>query len=191
VIWAYGATRGLSFTLFRPFNWIGPRLDSLDSARIGSSRAITQLILNLVTGTPIKLVDGGAQKRCFTDVRDGIECLFRIIADREGKAAGEIFNIGNPDNEASIAELAETLTRLFREHPLAAKFPPPAGMTAVESDSYYGKGGYQDVVFRKPSIVNARRKLHWKPEIGLEEAIRSTLDFFLQEAAGDELPPAD
>jgi len=191
VIWAYGATRGLGFTLFRPFNWIGPRLDSLDSARIGSSRAITQLILNLVTGTPIKLVDGGAQKRCFTDVRDGIECLFRIIADREGKAAGEIFNIGNPDNEASIAELAETLTRLFRQHPLAAKFPPPAGMTAVESDSYYGKGGYQDVVFRKPSIANARRKLHWKPEIGLEEAIRSTLDFFLQEAAGEELPPAD
>ena len=48
VIWAYGAQKGLRFTLFRPFNWIGPRLDSLDSARIGSSRAITQLLLNLV-----------------------------------------------------------------------------------------------------------------------------------------------
>ena len=38
---------------------MGPRLDSLDSARIGSSHAITQLILNLVEGTPIKLIDGG------------------------------------------------------------------------------------------------------------------------------------
>ncbi|MDP1171573.1 NAD-dependent epimerase/dehydratase family protein, partial [Klebsiella pneumoniae] len=46
VIWAYG-DKGLKFTLFRPFNWMGPRLDRLDSARIGSSRAITQLILNL------------------------------------------------------------------------------------------------------------------------------------------------
>lgn len=36
VIWAYGA-KGLNFTLFRPFNWMGPRLDRLDSARIGSS----------------------------------------------------------------------------------------------------------------------------------------------------------
>ena len=61
VIWAYGTTQGLKFTLFRPFNWMGPRLDNLDAARIGSSRAITQLILNLVDGSPIKLVDGGAQ----------------------------------------------------------------------------------------------------------------------------------
>lgn len=62
---------GLRFTLFRPFNWMGPRLDSLSAARIGSSRAITQLILNTVEGTPIKLIDGGQQKRCFTDIRDG------------------------------------------------------------------------------------------------------------------------
>ena len=75
VIWAYGENSGLKFTLIRPFNWIGPRLDSLDSARIGSSRAITQLILNLVEGTQIQLVDGGNQKRCFTDVSDGVECL--------------------------------------------------------------------------------------------------------------------
>ena len=53
VIWAYGQKEGLRFTLFRPFNWIGPKLDTLQSARIGSSRAITQLILNLTEGTPI------------------------------------------------------------------------------------------------------------------------------------------
>ncbi len=183
VIWAYGAKEGLRFSLFRPFNWLGPRLDSLDSARIGSSRAITQLILNLVTGTPIQLVDGGEQKRCFTDVRDGIDCLYRIIENRDNRAGGEIFNIGNPENEASIRELAEILTALFQEHPLRKLFPPPAGMTSVESGTYYGKGGYQDVVFRKPSIRNAKKKLGWNPKIPLEEAIRSTLDFFLREAA--------
>lgn len=53
VIWAYGDKNGLKFTLFRPFNWMGPRLDNLNAARIGSSRAITQLILNLVEGSPI------------------------------------------------------------------------------------------------------------------------------------------
>lgn len=75
---------------------MGPRLDSLNSARIGSSRAITQLILNLVEGSPIKLVDGGEQKRCFTDIHDGIEALFRIIENRDGKCDGQIINIGNP-----------------------------------------------------------------------------------------------
>ena len=29
VIWAYGEKEGLQFTLFRPFNWMGPRLDNL------------------------------------------------------------------------------------------------------------------------------------------------------------------
>ncbi|TAL07569.1 MAG: bifunctional UDP-4-amino-4-deoxy-L-arabinose formyltransferase/UDP-glucuronic acid oxidase ArnA, partial [Porticoccaceae bacterium] len=79
VIWAYGQKTGLRFTLFRPFNWLGERLDSLQAARIGSSRVITQFIVNLVDGTPINLIDGGAQKRCFTDIRDGIGALFAII----------------------------------------------------------------------------------------------------------------
>ncbi|MEE3509634.1 bifunctional UDP-4-amino-4-deoxy-L-arabinose formyltransferase/UDP-glucuronic acid oxidase ArnA, partial [Pseudomonas sp. 10C3] len=130
VIWAYGQ-KGLRFTLFRPFNWMGPRLDRLDSARIGSSRAITQLILHLVEGTPIRLVDGGAQKRCFTDVADGIEALARIIENRDDKCNGQIINIGNPDNEASIRQLGEELL---------PNFPPFAGFRDVESQSFYGTG---------------------------------------------------
>ena len=181
VIWAYGAKGQLNFTLFRPFNWIGPRLDSLSSARIGSSRAITQLILNLVQGSPILLIDGGLQKRCFVDIAEGVEALFRIIENEGHKCDGKIINIGNPDNEASIKEMAETLVAKFDAHPLRDKFPPFAGFQVVESGSFYGKG-YQDVQHRKPSIRNAKRYLDWVPAITLDESIASTLDFFLQEA---------
>lgn len=185
VIWAYGQQQNLKFTLFRPFNWIGPRLDSLLSARIGSSRAITQLILNLVEGTPILLVDGGNQKRCFIDIRDGVECLFRIIENPGGRCDGEIINIGNPDNEASIRELAEMLVSSFERHPLRSRFPPFAGFREVESRLYYGEG-YQDVQHRKPSIRNAKRLLGWQPSIPLRESVESTLDFFLREAVATE-----
>ncbi len=181
VIWAYGTTRGLDFTIFRPFNWIGPRLDSLASARIGSSRAITQLILNLVEGTPIQLVDGGAQKRCFTDVVDGVECLYRIIENKDGKCNGQIINIGNPYNEASIKELAELLVDRFENHPLRSHFPPFAGYKVVESRSYYGKG-YEDVQHRRPSIKNAKRLVDWQPGIPLVQSVEKTLDYFLQQA---------
>jgi UDP-4-amino-4-deoxy-L-arabinose formyltransferase/UDP-glucuronic acid dehydrogenase (UDP-4-keto-hexauronic acid decarboxylating) len=181
VIWAYGQNEGLKFTLFRPFNWIGPRLDSLSSARIGSSRAITQLILNLVEGTPIKLIDGGNQKRCFTDVSDGVECLYRIIENQDGVCNGQIINIGNPDNEASIKELAKMLVAKFEQHPMRSKFPPFAGFQETESRSYYGNG-YQDVEHRRPSIRNARRLLKWTPTVGIERAVDRTLDFFLREA---------
>ncbi|ANI13422.1 bifunctional UDP-glucuronic acid oxidase/UDP-4-amino-4-deoxy-L-arabinose formyltransferase [Pseudomonas citronellolis] len=184
VIWAYGQ-KGLRFTLFRPFNWMGPRLDRLDSARIGSSRAITQLILHLVEGTPIRLVDGGAQKRCFTDVDDGIEALARIVDNDGGRCDGQIVNIGNPDNEASIRELGEELLRQFETHPLRAHFPPFAGFREVESRSFYGDG-YQDVAHRKPSIDNARRLLDWEPKVHMRETIAKTLDFFLREAIAEQ-----
>ncbi|ANI80845.1 bifunctional UDP-4-amino-4-deoxy-L-arabinose formyltransferase/UDP-glucuronic acid oxidase ArnA [Kosakonia oryzae] len=179
VIWAYGDKHGLKFTLFRPFNWMGPRLDNLNAARIGSSRAITQLILNLVEGSPIKLIEGGKQKRCFTDISDGIEALFRIIENKDGRCDGEIINIGNPDNEASIKELAEMLLASFEKHPLRDRFPPFAGFREVESSSYYGKG-YQDVEHRKPSIRNAKRCLHWEPTVDMRQTIDETLDFFLR-----------
>ena len=181
VIWAYGAKENLKFTLFSPFNWMGPRLDNLDAARIGSSRAITQLILNLVEGSPIKLVDGGAQKRCFTDIHDGIEALFRIIENRDGCCDGQIINIGNPTNEASIRELAEMLLNSFEQHELRGHFPPFAGFKDIESSAYYGKG-YQDVEYRTPSIRNARRILHWQPEVALQQTVAETLDFFLRGA---------
>ncbi|MDT3421732.1 UDP-4-amino-4-deoxy-L-arabinose formyltransferase/UDP-glucuronic acid dehydrogenase (UDP-4-keto-hexauronic acid decarboxylating) [Pseudomonas protegens] len=180
VIWAYGA-KGLNFTLFRPFNWMGPRLDRLDSARIGSSRAITQLILNLVEGTPIRLFDGGEQKRCFTDIADGIEALARIVDNENDCCNGQIINIGNPDNEASIRQLGEELLRQFEAHPLRGNFPPFAGFRDVESKAFYG-AGYQDVEHRKPSIDNAKRLLNWEPTVEMSETIGNTLDFFLREA---------
>jgi UDP-4-amino-4-deoxy-L-arabinose formyltransferase/UDP-glucuronic acid dehydrogenase (UDP-4-keto-hexauronic acid decarboxylating) len=181
VIWAYGQNGELKFTLFRPFNWIGPRLDSLTSARVGSSRAITQLILNLVEGSPILLIDGGRQKRCFTDIRDGIEGLFRIIENEGGKCDGQIINLGNPSNEASIRELGETLVRMFDTHPLRDRFPPFVGFRDTESSVYYG-AGYQDLQHRRPSIRNAKRLLRWEPKIDLETAVSNTLDFFLRQA---------
>ncbi|KRP47884.1 UDP-4-amino-4-deoxy-L-arabinose formyltransferase / UDP-glucuronic acid dehydrogenase (UDP-4-keto-hexauronic acid decarboxylating) [Pseudomonas libanensis] len=180
VIWAYG-DKGLNFTLFRPFNWMGPRLDRLDSARIGSSRAITQLILNLVEGTPIRLFDGGEQKRCFTDIADGIEALARIIDNDNDACNGQIINIGNPENEASIRQLGEELLRQFEAHPLRHNFPPFAGFRDVESKVFYGTG-YQDVAHRKPSIENAKRLLNWEPTVQMSETIGNTLDFFLREA---------
>jgi UDP-4-amino-4-deoxy-L-arabinose formyltransferase/UDP-glucuronic acid dehydrogenase (UDP-4-keto-hexauronic acid decarboxylating) len=183
VIWAYGAQGSLQFTLFRPFNWIGPKLDSLQSARIGSSRVITQFILNLVEGTPIRLVDGGGQKRCFTDVKDGIDCLFRIIENRNGGCDGRIFNIGNPDNEYSMQALADILREKFFDHPLRSLFPPDAGIKHIEARAFYGSG-YEDVQHRRPSIRQARSILGWEPKVPFEQSVGETLDYFLQDVAG-------
>ena len=82
IIYAYGQ-QGLQFTLFRPFNWIGSGLDSMDDPKEGSSRVLTQFLGHIVRGESIKLVDGGKQTRAFTFIDDAIECLTKIIDNPE------------------------------------------------------------------------------------------------------------
>ena len=178
VIWAYGR-QGLSFTLFRPFNWIGPRLDSLETAKEGSSRVVTQFIAEMFLGAPIRLVDGGSQRRCFTYVDDGIDGLMRILGNRNGCAAGRIFNLGNPANDCSIRELARILGELYSRHP-AGKGRKRPEIIEVDSRQYYGEG-YQDIQTRTPTIARARECLGWEPKVGLREALSRTLDAFIEE----------
>src|SRR5512135_156393 len=118
VIYAYGMHEGLRFTLFRPFNWIGPKLDSIHTAKEGSSRVLTQFLYNILAEEPILLVDGGNQRRSFTFIEDGIDCLMKIIANENGCADGKIFNIGNPANDLSVKELAVKLRDMVKEFPL-------------------------------------------------------------------------
>jgi len=180
VIYAYGTRGHLEFTLFRPFNWIGPRLDSLGTAKEGSSRVVTQFIAELFLKKPVYLVDGGHQKRCFTDVDDGIDGLMKILENRDDRCRNEIINIGNPDNECSIRELAFMLKDLFREHPRHCDDGHYSEIVERSSESYYGKG-YQDIYTRKPCIEKARRLLGWEPRVGLKEAMKKTLYAFLEE----------
>lgn len=180
VIYAYGTRGHLEFTLFRPFNWVGPRLDSLYAAKEGSSRVVTQFIAELMLKRPITLVDGGHQKRCFTHVDDGIAALVEILANRSNACKNEIINIGNPDNECSVKELAHLLKRLFQEHPEHRNDGTYSEIIEIPAQTFYGKG-YQDIYTRKPSIEKARRLLGWSPKVGLEDSLRMTLYAFLEE----------
>jgi nucleoside-diphosphate-sugar epimerase len=180
VIYAYGTRGHLEFTLFRPFNWIGPRLDSLFAAKEGSSRVVTQFIAELMMKRPISLVDGGSQKRCFTYVEDGIAALLSILDNSNDACKNQIINIGNPDNECSVKELADILKRLFMDHPDHRADGAYSEIIEVPAQTYYGKG-YQDIYTRKPSIEKARTLLDWSPKINLEDSLRMTLYSFLEE----------
>jgi UDP-4-amino-4-deoxy-L-arabinose formyltransferase/UDP-glucuronic acid dehydrogenase (UDP-4-keto-hexauronic acid decarboxylating) len=179
VIWAYGFEKGLRFTLFRPFNWIGPKLDdlALQPEKEGSSRVVTQFISNLMRGLPIQLVDGGQQRRCFTYVDDGIDCLMKIIENATDRCNGRIFNIGNPNNESTIKDLAYRLREMFIGRPGSTPGDVP-DIVEVSSGAFYGKG-YQDIDRRVPSIRKARETLGWTPRVDLGTALKRTLDYYL------------
>jgi len=180
VIYAYGTRGQVEFTLFRPFNWIGPRLDSLYAAKEGSSRVVTQFIADLMLKRPISLVDGGNQRRCFTYINDGISALVKILANKDDACKNEIINIGNPYNDCSVTELAAKLKKLFMEHPNHCNDETYSEIIEVSSLNYYGKG-YQDINTRTPSIEKARRLLDWEPAVNLDDSLKMTLYSFLEE----------
>lgn len=181
VIWGYGFQHNLRFTLFRPFNWIGPKLDdlSLQPEKEGSSRVVTQFISNLIHGESIRLVDGGMQRRCFTYVDDGIACLMKIIENEGGVCDGQIFNIGNPNNEATIRALAFKLKEIYLSHPANQNMDKVSDVIEVTSGDFYGKG-YQDIDRRVPSIRKAREIIGWEPKIDFDTALRLTFEYYLQ-----------
>jgi len=188
VIYAYGVERGLRFTLFRPFNWIGPNLDNISSPREGSSRVVTQFLGHLMRGEPVRLVEGGNQRRCITYISDGVEALMRILADERGNVDGQILNIGNPDNDCSIRELAELLVDLLGEFPGWEQLRTTAVLEKVSSHEYYGSG-YQDIQSRVPDITRAREVLGWEPQVDLREALRRTVAYYVEN--GEPPQPAD
>ncbi len=180
VIAAYGMQEGLRYTLFRPFNWIGPKLDDINAAKEGSSRVATQFIYSLMRGEPIHLVDGGQQRRCFLWVEDGIDGLMRILADGGEKSNQGIFNLGNPDNECSVRELGEGLAAIYTERRSGRPDYVPPRIESVGADRFYGSG-YQDMLVRKPSIKRARTILGWNPQVSLDDCLRGTFDAFAEE----------
>jgi nucleoside-diphosphate-sugar epimerase len=182
VIHAYHFEQGLRYSIFRPFNWIGPRLDYVLDAREGSSRVLTQFIGNVVRREDIRLVDGGFQRRCFIYIDDAIDALTRIIENRDGCADQRIFNVGNPKNDLSIRELGEMLIDLIEPYPGFEDVREKVQLVDVASKDYYGTG-YQDISTRTPSVRNAEQYLGWKPTTELRTAIRKTIEYYLEELA--------
>lgn len=180
IIWSYGMEGRLDFTLIRPFNWIGSGLDNINTPKEGSSRVLTQFLGNIVRGESIQLVDGGAQMRSFMYIDDAIDCLLRIIENPGGIASGKIYNIGNPNNNYSIRELAKMMLNIALERPEYSESARRVRLVDVSSRSYYGEG-YQDIQTRVPRVDNTCKELQWQPKTSMQAALHAIFDAY----AGD------
>jgi nucleoside-diphosphate-sugar epimerase len=182
VIHAYGMRNELDYTLFRPFNWIGSGLDNMHAAKEGSSRVITQFLGHIVRGEDVRLVDGGAQRRCFTGISDGIDALMTMIENRDGIASRKIYNVGNPANSLSVRELAQEMLRIAATYPEYRGNAAKVKLVDTTAVEYYGQG-YQDVENRVPKIDNTRVELNWNPKVSMQDALRQIFDSYRSQMA--------
>jgi len=178
VIWAQGRHHGLPWTIVRPFNVIGARMDFLPGIDgEGIPRVLACFMGALLSGEPLKLVDGGRSRRSFVDVGDFTEALLLLLRN-PGACQGEIVNIGNPDNELSIAELARMMARVYGRR----RGGDEPRLQDVTSEAFYGEG-YEDVSRRIPDISKIRR-LGWRPTTTLEQMLPGIIDDYVTRHGG-------
>ena len=148
---AYRATHGVDTTIARVFNTYGPRM------RPDDGRAIPTFIRQALRGEDLTVAGDGLQTRSVVHVDDEVDGLLRLLlAAHPGP-----MNIGSPD-EWRVLDLANEVIRAVGAQ---------VGVRHVERP-------VDDPTVRRPDITLAGQELGWKPTMGLEEGLRSTIAWF-------------
>jgi dTDP-glucose 4,6-dehydratase len=145
----YHAQQGLDTCIARIFNTYGPRM------RRNDGRASVNFLNQAIAGKPLTVYGDGSQTRSLCYVDDLIRGLYLLMMSDEHLPV----NIGNPDHEVSMLELAKTVIRV-------------SGST---SEVVFEALPIDDPQIRRPDITRARQILGWAPEIDLEEGLRRWL----------------
>jgi len=177
VLHAMGLEHGLNWCVIRPFNYIGPKIDYLPHEEDGNPRVFSHFMTGLLTGDPMKLVDGGHHRRCYSYIGDAIDCMVRII-ERPEKTRQQVFNVGNPDNEISIRDMAYLMRDIFEEKFAGPDYQRPE-IVEVSSQEFYGEG-YEDSDRRIPDITKARTLVGWEPKIGIRETCELSMAYYVE-----------
>jgi len=137
----------------RIFNTYGPRMSSDDG------RVISNFIVQALKGNDITIYGDGTHTRSFQYVDDLIDGLIKLM-DTPDTFIGPV-NLGNP-TDLSMFDLAEMIIR----------------MTGSKSKIIYLPLPEDDPKQRMPDISLAKKELNWEPEVGLEEGLARTIEYF-------------
>ena len=125
--------------------------------RNNDGRAIPNFITQALSDNPLTIYGDGSQTRSFCYISDLVDGIYRLMLSKINTPV----NLGNPD-EMSISQLARKILEL----------------TKSRGKIVYKKLPVDDPKVRRPDISLARKELKWQPEIGLEEGLKRTIDYF-------------
>jgi UDP-apiose/xylose synthase len=175
-IYGHHKEKGLPFTIIRPLNFFGPRMDFIPGRDgEGVPRVLACFMTALIDNKPLQLVDGGKARRTIVSIRDAIRAIISVL-ERPGQATNQIFNIGNRDNEVTMIELAEMMREIYARVSGNSKHLSHP-IENISSLKFYGEG-YEDCDRRMPKIDKARDLLGWVPNISLQETLEETIAYY-------------
>jgi UDP-glucose 4-epimerase len=167
---AYHRERGLPVVIVRFFNTIGPR----QTGQYGM--VVPRFVQQALQDEPLTVYGDGQQTRCFTDVRDAVTAVTKLM--ETPAAVGQTFNIGN-SREVTIEHLAQTVIQMTGSI---------APLRYVPYEQVYERG-FEDMRRRVPDVSKLRRTIGFAPEIPLERALESIILHFRSPGAGSNRAP--
>ena len=148
---AYHRTHQVDTRIVRIFNTHGPRM------QVSDGRAVPNFMAQAIRGEPLTVYGDGSQTRSLCYVAD----LVRGVLAALDKGDELPVNLGNPQ-EVTVLELAQTIIRLAQSKSRIVHRDLPV----------------DDPRQRRPDISHAKELLEWQPEIGLEDGLGQTLEYF-------------
>jgi dTDP-glucose 4,6-dehydratase len=148
---AYHRMHKVDTRIIRIFNTHGPRMQVLDG------RAVPNFMAQAIRGEPLTVYGDGRQTRSLCYVSDLVRGVLAAL-DRGDELP---VNLGNPQ-EVSVLELAEMIIKL----------------AGSKSTIEHRELPVDDPKQRRPDITRARDMLGWQPEVGLEDGLGRTLEYF-------------
>jgi len=146
---AYHNQQGVNTAIARVFNTYGPKM------RKNDGRASVTFLQQALNGKPLTVFGDGSQTRSLCYVDDLIRGLYLLALSGEHLPV----NLGNPEHEVTMLELAQTCIRV----------------TGSPSEIVFEALPMDDPQQRRPDITRARQILGWEPEVDLEEGLRRWL----------------
>ncbi|MBA3365535.1 MAG: SDR family oxidoreductase [Actinobacteria bacterium] len=146
---AYHRQQGVNTCIARIFNTYGPRM------RPNDGRAIPTFVRQALEDKPLTVFGDGSQTRSLCYVDDLVRGLYLLAESDEHLPV----NLGNPDHEVTMLELAETVIRVSGSRSKVV-------FEALPTD---------DPHIRRPDITRAQQVLGWEPEVDMEEGLARIL----------------
>jgi dTDP-glucose 4,6-dehydratase len=149
---AYHRHHGIDVRIVRIFNTYGPYM------RPDDGRAVSNFLTQALEGKPITVFGDGSQTRSFTYVDDEIRGFLALL---DSDVTTPV-NIGNPDTQQTILQLAQLAIEV----------------TGSSSEIVFEPLPVDDPTQRQPDITKAREQLGWEPAIDLRDGLERTTAYF-------------
>ncbi|MDB5200735.1 MAG: dTDP-glucose 46-dehydratase [Ferruginibacter sp.] len=145
--------------IVRPFHTYGPGM------QLNDGRVYADFVAAIVKNQNITLNSEGTAIRAFCYLADATIAFLKVML--EG-AEGDAYNVGNPDAQKSILELAEMLVSLFPEKNLS-----------VERNFKVAPGYIASTVQKNIPAIKKIKSLKWTPDTDIADGFKRTIKSYI------------